>query len=271
MPELPEVETTANGIRPHLLNNTIRQVIIRESRLRWPTPRGLSGKLQGQTVTNLSRRGKYLIFSFDTGHMLVHLGMSGSLRITDATLPPKKHDHIDWVLNTGKALRFCDPRRFGSVHWTIKNPQEHPLLRELGPEPLSADFDNALLFNKSRKRKIPVKQFIMDAHIVVGVGNIYANEALFLAGIRPRRAAGRISRQHAEKLTTAIKQVLAAAIKQGGTTLRDFVNEQGQPGYFRQQLNVYERQGQPCHVCHTVIKKVVIGQRSSYYCKQCQR
>lgn len=270
MPELPEVETTRRGLLPWLQRAKISDVIIRQRQLRWPIPRNLKQLLTGQTVVDIHRRGKYLVFDFDAGHMLVHLGMSGSLRIVDDTAEIRKHDHIDWRLDSGKILRFHDPRRFGSVHWIKQNPLEHPLLNDLGPEPLEDGFTGEYLHARSRKRNAAVKNFIMDSHIVVGVGNIYASESLFLAGIHPRKAAGKVSLERYIKLADAIKSVLNASITQGGTTLRDFVNESGNPGYFRQRLRVYEREGEPCLLCESKIKRVVIGQRASYFCAQCQ-
>jgi formamidopyrimidine-DNA glycosylase len=270
MPELPEVETTRRGLLPWLQGTSISDVIIRQRQLRWPTPRNLKNLLMGQTVINIRRRGKYLLFDFETGHMLVHLGMSGSLRIVDDSAEIRKHDHIDWRLDSGKILRFHDPRRFGSVHWIKQNPLEHSLLSDLGPEPLENEFTGDYLFTRSRKRKTAAKSFIMNSAIVVGVGNIYASESLFLAGIHPRKAAGKVSLERYIKLADAIKAVLNASIMEGGTTLRDFVNESGNPGYFRQQLRVYEREGESCLLCESKIKRVVIGQRASYFCGQCQ-
>lgn len=271
MPELPEVETTRRGLLPHLQNQTINNVIVRNAKLRWPVTKKLSTLLIGQTIINIERRGKYLIFETGIGNMLVHLGMSGSLRITEADGLRKKHDHIDWVFNNNKILRFHDPRRFGSVHWTKTDPLEHPLLVKLGPEPLNREFNGTHLFTLSRKRTVAIKNFIMNSQVVVGVGNIYASESLFLAGIRPSRAAGKVSKTDYEKLAKTIKQVLRASIKQGGTTLRDFVNEAGNPGYFRQKLRVYERAGQACINCASPIQQKVIGQRASYYCSHCQK
>lgn len=269
MPELPEVETTKRGIAPHVENRVVDRCIVRERRFRWPIPEGLEQRLQGQRVGTLRRRGKYLIAPIGPGYLLLHLGMSGSLRVVDADSAPRKHDHVDWVFGQ-RALRFHDPRRFGAVLWT-ETPDEHPLLASLGPEPLSDDFNPDYLFRATRKRQQPIKTRIMDSHVVVGVGNIYASEALFLAGIRPGRAAARIRKAEAEALSQAIKTVLASAIEQGGTTLRDFVREDGQPGYFAQSLNVYGRQGQSCTQCGTVIKQKTLGQRSSFYCPSCQQ
>ena len=275
MPELPEVETTRRGILPQLQGQTVTDVLVHNAKLRWPVPRTLKRHLVQQSLLDIRRRGKYLIFDFSSGHMLVHLGMSGSLRIiqdiTQANGPALTHDHIEWLFTERKILRLHDPRRFGSVHWTEKMPLQHWLLKDLGPEPLSGAFDGEYLYRCSRNRKTAIKNFIMSSHIVVGVGNIYANEALFLAGIHPKRAAQSISRQRYMDLAEAIKTVLNAAIQQGGTTLRDFVNSDGQPGYFRQQLNVYEREQQACRHCSRAIRREVIGQRASYYCTRCQR
>ncbi len=270
MPELPEVETTRSGIAPHIEGNAVSDVVVRHHQLRWPVPRGLKGTLAGHKLIAVSRRAKYLLFTFDHGTLILHLGMSGSLRIIASTLPAEKHDHIDIVFEDGKALRLTDPRRFGCVLWTRDDPQQHQLIAQLGPEPLSEAFSGDTLFQRSRGRKSTIKQFIMDGKIVVGVGNIYASESLFLAGINPKRIAGKISRERYQKLAEAIKQVLTAAIHQGGTTLRDFVGGDGKPGYFAQQLNVYAREGEPCRVCGTTIKQLVLGQRSTYYCPSCQ-
>jgi formamidopyrimidine-DNA glycosylase len=271
MPELPEVETTRRGITPHLQNQIIEDVIVRQRQLRWPVPRNLKTMLHGQSIEQIDRRGKYLLLKTANGTLIMHLGMSGSLRVLPCNTPAQKHDHLDLVLHNGQCLRFRDPRRFGTVLWTREDPLHHKLLKQLGPEPLSGQLSGEYLWQRSRGRKLTIKQFIMDSKIVVGVGNIYANEALFLAGIHPRRQAGRISRERYALLAKAIKQVLRAAIKQGGTTLRDFTASNGEPGYFRLKLRVYERAGQPCTHCGNPIKHTVIGQRSSYYCSQCQK
>lgn len=270
MPELPEVETTRRGIEPHLLGRRIARLAVRERRLRWPVPRGLEATVAGQRIHAVRRRAKYLLIDLDTGSLILHLGMSGALRILPAATPPGKHDHLDLDLDDGQCLRLTDPRRFGALLWTTRRPESHKLLRELGPEPLSDDFNGDYLFELSRGRRAAVKSFIMDSHVVVGVGNIYANEALFLAGIHPARAAGRISRQRYEQLAAAIKAVLEQSIRVGGTTLRDFTGSDGRPGYFRQSLRVYERAGQPCPACGEAIRLKRIGQRSSYYCPHCQ-
>jgi formamidopyrimidine-DNA glycosylase len=271
MPELPEVETTRRGILAHAQGRVITAVTVRNRRLRWPVPAGLNAKLSNARIVAIERRGKYLIFEIGRGFMLLHLGMSGSLRIDQAGRAPKKHDHVEWILDNGSLLRLHDPRRFGSIHWIKESPAEHPLLRNLGPEPLSAEFNGAYLHRLSRRHRCAVKHFIMNSKIVVGVGNIYANEALYLAGIAPGRASNRVSAAQFEQLAGAIKNVLENAIRVGGTTLRDFVNPEGNPGYFRLQLRAYERAGEPCGRCGHLIRHKVMGQRSSYYCPQCQK
>jgi formamidopyrimidine-DNA glycosylase len=269
MPELPEVETTRRGISPHVLGLKVQEVVVRESRLRWPVPEQLGTKLSGARITAVNRRAKYLLVETDAGILMVHLGMSGSLRIMPAGTPPLFHDHIDVVLDDGNCLRYHDPRRFGSFHW-LDSPA-HPLLDHLGPEPLSTAFSGAYLYERSRRRQLSVKQFVMDGKIVVGVGNIYANEALFMAGIHPARAAGRVALKRYESLVETIKTVLHDAIEQGGTTLRDFVGGDGSPGYFAQQLRVYGRQGQPCRACKSVLKEIRQSGRSTVFCPRCQR
>lgn len=270
MPELPEVETTRRGIAPHCEGRTIRALLLREARLRWPVRPDLPALLRDRPLRRLDRRAKYLLFHFDHGILLVHLGMSGSLRLLPASAPVQKHDHIDIVFAENVALRYNDPRRFGSFQWFDKGNDPFPLAA-LGPEPLDVAFTGEHLYRASRGRRLAVKPFIMDAGIVVGVGNIYATEALFLAGIRPDRAAGRVALIRYEGLAEAIKQVLTNAISQGGTTLRDFVGGDGQPGYFAQQLYVYGRAGQPCKRCGAILRTRVIGQRASAFCIACQR
>ncbi len=270
MPELPEVETTRRGIEPHVLGRVVERVTIRDGRLRWPIDKALPSLIQGANINATSRRGKYLLLEFTHGALLIHLGMSGSLRVVEPGLPPGRHDHVDIALRGGQSLRFNDPRRFGSFHFT-SDPPSHPLLSRLGPEPLSDAFNAEYLARAARGRKAAVKTFLMDAHVVVGVGNIYANEALYLAGIHPARPAGRISRARFATLVDCVRQVLAAAIESGGTTLRDFVGGDGRPGYFRQSLRVYEREGEPCPGCGTAIRRRVLGQRATYYCSRCQR
>jgi len=270
MPELPEVETTRRGVEPFCRGEVVRRVVVRERRLRWPVPEQLPRRLAGQTITAVERRAKYLLFRTGAGTLLVHLGMSGSLRVADADQVPARHDHIDVELGSGRLLRFNDPRRFGCFLW-LEPGEQHPLLSQLGPEPLSAAFDGALLHRLSRGRHGPVKNFIMDGKVVVGVGNIYANEALFLAGIRPDRAAGRISLTRYQRLAETIKQVLTSAITSGGTTLRDFVGGDGRPGYFAQQLRVYGRGSAPCKHCGAPLREIRLGQRTTVFCVTCQR
>ncbi len=270
MPELPEVETTRRGVEPHCRGRVVTGVVVREPRLRWPVPEQLPVVLRGQTIEAVERRAKYLLFKTKVGTLQVHLGMSGSLRVVNPKTDPGRHDHVDLLLEGGVCLRYNDPRRFGSFLWVA--PHEcSPLLDHLGPEPLSDDFHGELLYRRSRGRKGPIKNFIMDGKVVVGVGNIYANEALYLAGIRPQRAAGRVSLARYERLAANVKQVLTSAIEQGGTTLRDFVGGDGKPGYFAQQLHVYGRTGQPCKGCGGLLREVRLGQRSSVYCVTCQR
>lgn len=270
MPELPEVETTRRGVEPYCKGAVVSQLIVREPRLRWPVPEQLPARLAGQTITALERRAKYLLFKTGTGVLLVHLGMSGSLRVVDPAQAPGRHDHIDILLQNDVCLRYNDPRRFGSFLW-LEPGEQHPLLSHLGPEPLSGNFDGELLYRLSRGRAAPVKSFVMDAKVVVGVGNIYANEVLFLAGIRPDRAAGRISLARYELLAENIKLVLTSAIAQGGTTLRDFVGGDGKPGYFAQQLYVYGRGDQPCKRCGAALREIRLGQRTTVFCVACQR
>ena len=269
MPELPEVETTRRGIAPHITGRRIARIIVRDSRLRWPVPADLAGRFTGQTVERIDRRAKYLIFNTHAGAMIMHLGMSGRLQVVPQDHAVGKHDHVDVVMDSGYALRFRDPRRFGSVLFSA-DPPSHPLLASLGPEPLGDEFNGDYLYRASRGRKLAIKAFIMDAKVVVGVGNIYASEALYLAGIHPLRAAGRVSRQRMEDLAQVITQVLARAIEAGGTTLRDFFGGDGSPGYFSQQLNAYGRTGEPCNGCGKPITQRVIGQRSTFYCTTCQ-
>jgi formamidopyrimidine-DNA glycosylase len=270
LPELPEVETTRRGVRPYSEAAQVVDVVVRDRRLRWPIPSDLGQKLIGQRVERVDRRAKYLLFRTAAGTLLVHLGMSGSLRVMDVADPPLRHDHFDIVFDNGRCLRYNDPRRFGCCLW-LEPDEVHPLLSHLGPEPLSDAFTGALLYRLSRRRKGPVKNFLMDGKVVVGVGNIYANEALYLAGIRPDRAAGRISLARYERLAFFVKQVLTSAIEQGGTTLRDFVGGDGKPGYFAQQLFVYGRGGQPCKACGTTLRELRLSQRISVYCVTCQR
>lgn len=271
MPELPEVETTRCGIAPHIENNTITKVIVRNRSLRWPIPTGLNSKLKNQTVNSVSRRAKYLLITTDVGSLIIHLGMSGSLRILPSTANIEKHDHFELQFKDGQCLRLRDPRRFGCVLWDKADPLQHKLLINLGPEPLDSTFNAELLYKKSRKRKTSIKQLIMDAKVVVGVGNIYASEALFLAGIRPTRSAGKITKKNAQDLSAAIKKILLQAIKQGGTTLKDFKSSDGKPGYFQQKLKVYDRKQEACLICKTPITCITLGQRSTFYCSHCQK
>ncbi len=269
MPELPEVETTRRGIEPHIVNTTISRVVIRERRLRWPVAKNVDRNLPGQIVTSVSRRAKYLLINTDKGSAILHLGMSGSVCIVNRDTPASVHDHVDIEFDSGLILRFRDPRRFGSLHWS-ESPLSHPLLNTLGPEPLGEGFYGDYLWRKSRGRNVSIKQFVMNANIVVGIGNIYASEALFIAGINPRRAAGRIAKHRYDGLVAAIKDVLSKAIKAGGTTLRDFYGGDGEAGYFQQQLEAYGREDEPCRRCNRPISAIVQGQRSTFYCKSCQ-
>jgi formamidopyrimidine-DNA glycosylase len=254
-----------------LTGRRVLDVAIRERRLRWPIAAHLEAAVRGQTVRSVERRAKYLLIRFDAGSLIIHLGMSGSLRLVKADAPAKTHDHWDMRVDNGWILRFHDPRRFGSLHWVDTDPALHPLLAKLAPEPLSAAFDGDYLYRVTRKRSVAIKQLIMNSQLVVGVGNIYASEALFRARVSPRRAARRLTRREAQALAQAIKDVLREAIKIGGTTLRDYVNADGAPGYFRQKLFVYERAGEACRVCRSAVKQFVQGQRSTYWCSNCQR
>ncbi|MFA9461392.1 bifunctional DNA-formamidopyrimidine glycosylase/DNA-(apurinic or apyrimidinic site) lyase [Thiohalorhabdus methylotrophus] len=272
MPELPEVEVTRLGIQPHTEGRLLEGARIREPRLRWPVPEGLHERLRGRRIRAVERRAKYLLLRLEPGGtLLIHLGMSGSLRVVPAETPPAPHDHVDLLLEDGRVLRLRDPRRFGAVLWTEEAPEIHPRLAGLGPEPLSPALTGTHLHRRSRGRKLAVKSFLMDPQVVVGVGNIYASEALFRAGIHPGREAGRIGRERYDRLARAVAEVLEAAIAAGGTTLRDFTSSDGAPGYFRQQLAVYGHAGAACPGCGATIEKAVIGQRSSFFCPKCQR
>ncbi|MDE0310561.1 MAG: bifunctional DNA-formamidopyrimidine glycosylase/DNA-(apurinic or apyrimidinic site) lyase [Acidiferrobacterales bacterium] len=271
MPELPEVETTVRGISPLLVGRRITNLVVRESRLRWPIPETLADHIINRQVTSVSRRAKYILIGVESGHILIHLGMSGSLRFAASGEHYKFHDHVDLEIDNERALRFHDPRRFGCVLWIEGNPAQFKLLRNLGPEPLADGFNADYLYAVSRARRTAVKNLIMDSRVVVGVGNIYASEALFRAGIRPGTRASRISRPKYHRLVKAIEDTLSDAITAGGTTLRDFVNGYGAPGYFRQELAVYERAGKACKSCQTPISRKTIGQRSTYYCRTCQK
>ena len=270
MPELPEVETTRRGITPYTVGQRVENVIIRNGRLRWPVDKRLPRHLTGKTLQTITRRGKYLLLGFENGTVLWHLGMSGSLRLEKPSAPCKRHDHIDVVFANRMALRFHDPRRFGAVVWTQEDPAEHKLIHHLGPEPLSDTFDADYLYARSRKLKQAVKTWIMDSKVVVGVGNIYANESLFRAGIHPLKAAGKVTRAQHIQLVEEIKQVLTEAIARGGTTLRDFVGGDGKAGYFAQELSVYGRGGQGCITCGKPLLEKHLGQRATVYCSHCQ-
>jgi len=270
MPELPEVETSRRGIEPHILNQKVTDVIVRQKQLRWPIPASLKTQLTNQKIRQVDRRGKYILLRTDAGTVIIHLGMSGSLRILDKKIPAEKHDHIDIVFNK-LVLRLRDPRRFGACLWTKQDPFTHKLLHNLGPEPLTDAFTADYLYQLSRSRKVAIKTFLMNSQIVVGVGNIYASESLFSAGINPKRLASKISLQRYEKLVPVIKEILQRSITQGGTTLRDFTQQDGKPGYFQQTLNVYARSGEACRVCGQPIKQFTQAQRSTYYCPNCQK
>jgi formamidopyrimidine-DNA glycosylase len=271
MPELPEVETTRCGIEPWLVGAKITRVRIHNHRLRWPISAGIEADLTGQVVHSVERRAKYLLLKTASGTAIIHLGMSGTLQFVAPGTALKKHDHVEIEIESGSILRFNDPRRFGCLLWTSNNPLDHPLLARLGPEPLHDEFDGAYLYTASRSRRITIKQLVMNAAIVVGVGNIYASESLFRAGIHPKRAAGRISLKRMTCLTDAIKLVLQESIQLGGTTLRDFYNGDGKPGYFKNELNVYGREGEACVTCQKPIRQIVLGQRSTFYCPACQK
>lgn len=271
MPELPEVETTRRGILPHLEGKRVKAVTVRNSSLRWPIPTDLAQQIQNKTLRTIHRRGKYLLLEFANGHVIWHLGMSGSLRIIKADEPPMVHDHVDIAFGGNLALRYTDPRRFGAVLWTNEAILEHKLLNHLGPEPLTDAFNSAYLFDKSRKRSQSVKTWIMDSKVVVGVGNIYANEALFNSAIHPLKAAGKLSQKQCDIFCSEIKSVLAKAIEQGGTTLKDFVGGDGKPGYFAQELNVYGRGGEACKKCRKPLTEKKLGQRTTVYCTHCQK
>ena len=270
MPELPEVETTLRGIEPHILNLPISNILIRTPKLRWEIPeKDLKENLIGKTFSSIKRRAKYLILKSDTGSLIIHLGMSGSLRIIDTYVKPEKHDHIDIIFNEKILLRYRDPRRFGSFLWS-KDIESHSLLKDLGPEPLGNYFSGEYLFQISRKRRSPVKNFIMNSKIVTGVGNIYASEALFLSGIRPKKRAGAVSKKQYELLASSIREILQKSIDQGGTTLRDFLGTNSQPGYFKNELLVYGRPGLSCKICSSKLKEIRLSNRSSVYCPKCQ-
>ncbi|GAW85291.1 formamidopyrimidine-DNA glycosylase [Bathymodiolus platifrons methanotrophic gill symbiont] len=270
MPELPEVETTLRGISPHIKNQTALKVIIRQPKLRWLIPTELPQLIEQHTLQSLRRRAKYLLLNFDTGTLLIHLGMSGSLRVITDNTPVAKHDHFDIQFTNNKSIRLTDPRRFGAVLWLGTDPESHPLLSKLGPEPLGTEITANYLYQKSRSKKVSIKQFLMNQDIITGIGNIYCTEALYTAGINPVRAAGNISLQRYQKLLDIIQNILTLAIEQGGTTLRDFVGSDGKPGYFKQELNAYGRAGQPCKRCQQPLSEIKQAQRTTVYCSSCQ-
>jgi len=276
MPELPEVEVTRLGLRPHLEGHRLTGAVVREPRLRWPVPANLATTVAACRVQAVRRRAKYLLLDLAAqtgsgGTLLIHLGMSGSLRVVPAARKPEPHDHLDLELEDGRVLRLRDPRRFGALLWTAEAPEDHPRLTGLGPEPLGNGLTGDYLYRRSRGRTASLKAFLMDASVVAGIGNIYASEALFRAGIHPGRAAGRVGRARYHRLAKALRTVLTAAIEAGGTTLRDFTSGEGAPGYFRQQLAVYHREGEPCPACGRPLARTVVAQRSSFYCTRCQR
>jgi formamidopyrimidine-DNA glycosylase len=271
VPELPEVETTRRGIEPHVLGRRIERLCVFDRRLRWPVDPSLAATVQGSTIRRAGRRAKYLLIETDAGTLILHLGMSGSLRVLPRNAPRITHDHVDIELDSGHTLRFNDPRRFGCLLFTATDPAGHPLLRRLAPEPLDEVFDADYLWKVTRRRSVAIKQLIMNSTLVVGVGNIYASEALFRARVRPRRRASSLSRAECAKLARAIKSTLTMALKAGGTTLRDYVGADGNPGYFRQKLYVYERAGDACRVCGNPVKQFEQHGRSTYWCPRCQK
>lgn len=271
MPELPEVETCLRGISPHLIKQKVNKVILRHHQLRWPIPKNIATELPGQRFINIERRSKYLLFHTETKMMIIHLGMSGVLRIVDKSTPAAKHDHCDILFANKYILRLTDPRRFGALLWTHHQVDSHPLLQYLGPEPLSKEFNTNYFYNSSRNRQTCIKTFMMNSKIVVGIGNIYANEILFCAGISPMKPAGKLSKEETSKLVAATKKILAKAIQQGGTTIKDFLNSSGKPGYFQQMLKVYSRAGEKCTKCHTLLSQIKIAQRKTVFCPSCQK
>ncbi len=271
MPELPEVETTRRGIEPLVVNKMVDRVVIHNAALRWPVPGELLELLPGQRVSSVGRRSKYLLFNFERGTLIIHLGMTGHLRLTSHDAARRKHDHVEIIFSDGTALRYNDSRRFGAMLWAAADPLQHRRLTGLGPEPFSPGFNATYLHRISRGRKVAVKPFLMDPRVVVGVGNIYASEALFRAGIAPTRPVGQVGKAALGRLVKSVRDILEAAIAAGGTTLRNFSDSQGRPGYFRQELCVYGRTGEACLVCSAPIKQLRLGQRSTYFCPNCQR
>lgn len=271
MPELPEVETCKNGIAPYILHQVIVDVIVRHFQLRWPIPKNIKSLIKNQKILDIQRRAKYIIVTLEQGYLLLHLGMSGHFYICSPQTPLQKHDHIDFVFSPNLCLRYHDPRRFGAIIWTQSSPFLHPLLIHLGPEPLDQLFDEKYLYQISRKRTTPIKNFIMNPKIVVGIGNIYANEALFQSKIHPLMPAGKLSLKAYRTLVEQIKMILTQAIIAGGTTLNDFKQSDGKPGYFKQNLQVYGRRQQKCYQCGTLIETITCGQRSSFFCPNCQK
>lgn len=270
MPELPEVETIVRGLALELQDVVVQHVIIRQHQLRWPIPDNLSATLNQQKVCRIHRRGKYLLMRFERGTLIIHLGMSGHLRIVSKTADLKPHDHVDIIFSEQQILRYNDPRRFGTILWTQDEPEKHRLLFSLGVEPLSTAFTDQYLLQKAKKRHVAIKPFIMNNQVVVGVGNIYATEALFKANIHPATPVNHLTIEHVQRLIATIKDTLQLAISKGGTTLKDFFNAEGKPGYFKQQLMVYGREGLPCFQCTKPLQKIWLGQRNSVYCKHCQ-
>jgi formamidopyrimidine-DNA glycosylase len=271
VPELPEVETTRRGIEPYAVGRKITALRLYEPRLRWRVQPDLPDLVDGQRILEVGRRAKYLLLKLEKGTLILHLGMSGSVRVLPADTERLTHDHVDMVLDSGFTIRFNDPRRFGSLHYVAGDPAGHPLLKDLAPEPFDPAFNTEYLWRITRRRRVAIKQLLMNSKLVVGVGNIYANEALFKAGVRPKRQARGLKREEVERIVRAVKSVLAMAIRVGGTTLRDYVGVDGQPGYFRQKLYVYEREKQPCRTCQTPVRQLTQGQRSTYYCPGCQK
>lgn len=271
MPELPEVETTRRGVAPHVEGHKVTALRIYDHRLRWPVPPDLAARLIGQRVDRVERRSKYLLFRLGSTTLIVHLGMTGSLRVYEHAPAKRPHDHVDIEFDNGIVLRYHDPRRFGAILWSHGSADDHPLLMSLGPEPLTGAFDTAYLYRATRSRTTGIKQVLMDSQVVVGVGNIYANESLFKAGIRPTRGARRVSRVRLDRLVNAVRETLTEAIAKGGSTLRDYVDSNGQPGNFQLNYYVYGREGEPCRVCGTPIRSVRVGGRGTFYCPKCQQ